>query len=90
MIELPAACDLLRVGCGLQEVVRVGDGANENPAWAEEPGHIVEHLTRLGLGLERVVHAELHAYHVGRTRAGANDVPDRALVWAEKGGGKPS
>jgi len=64
-----------------QEVLRVGDGADKDAAGLEVPRDVLEHHAHFGLGLERVVHAELHRDDVERAldRVRREDLLDRVL-----------
>ena len=44
--------------------VRVGDHPDQAPAFLQRARHVAQHAARLGLGLERVVHAEHHGHDV--------------------------
>jgi len=72
--------EIPRVGRDLvqphKQLLRVGDGPNEDPSGAEPPRDILQHAVDFGIALKRVVHAELHRDHVkGRCQPRGWDPP---------------
>lgn len=47
-----------------KQLLRVGDGPNEDPSGAEPTRDILQHTVDFGIALKRIVHAELHRNHV--------------------------
>jgi hypothetical protein len=47
-----------------KQLLRVGDGPNEDASRAEPARDILQHTVNFGIALERIMHAELHRNHV--------------------------